>query len=91
MKQVILPDMYDEFDGTETLCVAFERKNKNLSYTEEKSISLNNKEEIIADFNKECFLAEVTLYRDHKTGIFRVSAPPITTGSLPITRICFHL
>ena len=66
--------MYDNFDGSETLCIAFERgKNKDLSYTEEKRISLNDNDEIVADFTKESFLAEVTLHRDNKTGFYRVS------------------
>jgi hypothetical protein len=73
VKEVILPDMFDEFDGSETLCLAFERgKGKDLTYTDEKKISLNDNDEIIADFTKECLTCDVTLHRDNKTGLFRV-------------------
>jgi hypothetical protein len=73
VKEVILPGNFEDFDGNETLCLAFERgKNKDLSYTAEKRIDLNDHDEIISNFDKESFLAEVTLHRDNKNGVFRV-------------------
>jgi hypothetical protein len=73
VKEVILPDMFDDFDGSETLCLAFERgKGKDLTYTDEKKISLSDNDEIVADFNKESLTCDVTLHRDNKTGLFRV-------------------
>lgn len=78
VKEVILPEMFDDFDGTETLCLAFERKNKGLTYTEEKRISLNDNDEIIADFTNESFTTDVTLYRDNKTGVIREKAGDIS-------------
>jgi len=71
VKEVILPDMIDEFDGTESLCVAFERKNRSAEFTSEKNVLLNQKDEITAEFN-ESFNTDVTLHKD-KNGPFRVS------------------
>ncbi len=64
--------MFDDFDGSETLCLAFERKTKALIYTEEKRISLNDQDEIVSDFQNEKFNTSATLYRE-KSGHYKVS------------------
>ncbi len=71
MKSVILPDMLEEFDGTETLCVSLERKNKTLVYTSDKSVLLNHSDEIVAEFNEPLQMC-ASLYKDHKNGGWKV-------------------
>ena len=68
VKEVILPDMLENFDGTESLCVCYEHKKKPAVYTKEKNILLNRQDEITATFN-ETLEIEVTMYvNDSKTG-----------------------
>lgn len=58
--------MWENFDGTETLCVAYERKNKPTQYTEDKSVLLNQADEITAEWNEKLTVS-ATLYKDNKT------------------------
>lgn len=65
--------MLDHFDGTESLCVSFERKNKPPVFTQDKSVLLNRMDEITATF-KETLKVDATLYKDNKTGLYKVRA-----------------
>lgn len=70
--------MLENFDGTESLCVSYERKSKPPVYTKDQSVLLNKNDEITANF-KETMKVEVTLYKDGKTGMFKVSSIPLCT------------
>lgn len=72
VKGVVLPDMIEEFDGTESLCLAFEKKNKAAEFSQEKHVSLNQNDEITADFD-ETYDIDVTMHKETKSGAFRVS------------------
>ncbi|RYG95854.1 hypothetical protein EON65_55315, partial [archaeon] len=62
--------MMEEFDGTETLCVSLERKNKPPIFTTDKNVLLNDKDEIVATFN-ELLTTYATLYLDGKTSLWQ--------------------
>ena len=44
--------MLEHFEGTEMLCVSFERKNYPPMYTSDRAVLLNRDDEIVADFNQ---------------------------------------
>jgi hypothetical protein len=67
--------MLEEFDGTETLCVSLERKNKTLVFTKDKGITLNDRDEIVAEFH-EALQTTATLFKDNKTGGWKVRLGP---------------
>jgi hypothetical protein len=72
VKSVVLPDMLEEFNGTESLCVSLESKNKPASYTGERNVLLNDNDEIVATFNEALSLS-ATLYRENKSGLWKVN------------------
>lgn len=61
MKNCVLPDMLEHFEGTEMLCVSFERKNNPPVYTSDRAVLLNRDDEIVADFNQVRLIFLVTL------------------------------
>lgn len=79
----MLPDMLEHFDGTESLCVSFERKNKPPLFTQEKSVLLNRMDEITATF-KETLKVDTTLYKDNKTGLYKVLVTSSEWGCLKL-------
>lgn len=63
--------MLEYFDGTEALCVSFEPNPKKPAvFTADKSVLLNKKDEIVAQF-KETLKSDVTLYKDAKSGLYK--------------------
>ena len=70
---VSLPNMEDNFEGGEALCVSYERggKRKTLQYSREKTILMDKDDNIFVEFSED-FKTEATLYKESKTGKFQV-------------------
>lgn len=70
---VSLPNMEDNFEGGEALCVSYERggKRKTLQYSREKNILMDKDDNIFVDFSED-FKTDATLYRETKTGKIQV-------------------
>lgn len=66
--------MLEHFEGTEMLCVGFERKNYPPMYTSDRAVLLNRDDEIVADFN-QTLTVSATMYKDSKTGLYKVRIP----------------
>lgn len=54
--------MLEHFEGTEMLCVSFERKNNPPIYTSDRAVLLNRDDEIVADFNQVITKCDISTY-----------------------------
>lgn len=71
MKSVVFPDMEDAFDGTETVCVGYERKGHSTVVTADRPVTFDQNDELAAFF-KEKMKVGATLYKENKTGLYQV-------------------
>jgi hypothetical protein len=63
--------MEDAFDGTETVCVGYERKGHSTVVTADRPVTFDQNDELAAFF-KEKMKVGATLYKENKTGLFQV-------------------
>eukprot|EP01033_Poteriospumella_lacustris_P019011 gene19011-13717_t len=70
VKSVVFPDMEDAFDGTETVCVGYERKGHSTVVTADRPVTFDQNDELAAFF-KEKMKVGATLYKENKTGLFQ--------------------
>ncbi len=63
--------MLEHFEGTEQLAVCFERINYPPIFTRDASITLNDQDEIVAEWH-ESLTTHATMFKDSKSGLYRV-------------------
>lgn len=63
--------MEDAFDGTETVCVGYERKGHSTVVTADRPVTFDQNDELAAFF-KEKMKVGATLYKENKTGLYQV-------------------
>jgi hypothetical protein len=67
--------MEDAFDGTESVCVGYERKGHSTVITADRPVTFDQNDELAAFF-KEKMKIGATLYKDNKSGLYQVSSQP---------------
>lgn len=71
VKSVVFPGMEDAFDGTESVCVGYERKGQSTVITADRPVTFDQSDELSAFFKEKSKIG-ATLYKDNKTGLFQV-------------------